>query len=108
VDAYEIPDRLRDQIEHRDLRCVFPWCGRRGRFDLDHIEPFDFGDPQTGRPSPRDQTNTANLSRLCRFHHRVKTHSEWTYRRRGPTAVEWTSPHDRRYRVDHTGTRDLN
>jgi hypothetical protein len=57
---------------------------------------------------PPAQTNTLNLARLCRFHHRVKTHSAWTYRRRGPTTLEWTSPHGRRYRVDHTGTINLN
>jgi hypothetical protein len=108
VDAYEVPDRLRAQVEHRDPGCVFPWCGRRGRYDTDHITEFDHGDSDTGRPPPPAQTTTANLARLCRFHHRVKTHSEWTYRRQGPTTVEWTSPHGRRYRVDHTGTINLN
>ena len=99
VDAYEIPDRLRGQIEARDHGCLFPWCGRQGRYDLDHTESYD-------PDGPPGQTNTANLGRLCRFHHRVKTHSEWSYRRRGPTSVEWTSPHGRVYLVDHTGTRE--
>ncbi len=31
VDQYEIPDRLRAQIDHRDGGCVFPWCTRPAR-----------------------------------------------------------------------------
>ena len=81
VDAYEIPDRLRHQLQQRDAGCMFPWCGRRGRFDLDHIEPFV---PPDGG-GPPGQTNTENLARLCRFHHRVKTHSSWTE----PPRVQW-------------------
>ena len=29
VEAYEIPDRLRDQVKLRDATCVFPHCTRR-------------------------------------------------------------------------------
>jgi 5-methylcytosine-specific restriction endonuclease McrA len=100
VDTYEIPDRLRRQIEERDDGCRFPWCGRTGRYDLDHIEPFV--PPDDG--GPPGQTNTANLARLCRFHHRVKTHGGWTYQRRHDTVVTWTSPLGRRYVVDEHGT----
>ena len=105
VDAYEIPDRLRQQIEHRDTSCRFPWCGRTGRYDLDHIDAY-VTDDDSGRPPPA-QTNTVNLARLCRYHHRVKTHSAWTYHRRGPTTLEWTSPLGNRYTVDHNGTVNL-
>ncbi len=28
VDAYEAPDRLRNQVDERDHGCRFPWCGR--------------------------------------------------------------------------------
>lgn len=101
VDSYEIPERLRHQITLRDHGCMFPWCGRRGRFDLDHTNPYL--DPDHG--GPPGQTSTANLARLCRFHHRVKTHGRWRCRRRGPTTLEWTSPLGRTYIVDHTGTR---
>ncbi|NPC45261.1 HNH endonuclease, partial [Nocardioides sp. zg-1230] len=41
---------------------------------------------------------------LCRFHHRLKTHSPWRYEMVAPGAFEWTSPHGHRYRRDHTGT----
>jgi hypothetical protein len=104
VDAYEIPDRLRHQIAERDHGCMFPWCGRRGRFDLDHIEPFvplDDGGPPDHSTG---QTSTDNLARLCRYHHRVKTHSAWSYRREPTGTLTWTSPLGRRYSVDETGT----
>jgi hypothetical protein len=104
VDAYEAPDRLRRQVTERDhTGCRFPWCGRQGRHDLDHIVAY--ADPDHG--GPPGQTSTANLARLCRFHHRVKTHSDWDYRREPDGSLTWTSPLDRRYTVDHHGTRAL-
>ena len=100
VNAYEAPDRLRTQIEHRDHGCRFPWCGRQGRFDTDHID--EYLPPDNG--GPPDQTNSHNLARLCRFHHRVKTHSNWNYQRQPDNTLLWTSPHGRRYTVDQHGT----
>jgi len=101
VDAYEHPAALVRQVAERDHTCVFPWCGRQGAsYDLDHIDPYV--DPDKG--GPPGQTSTSNTARLCRYHHRVKTHGAWTYRRTGPTEVTWTSPQGRTYTVDHTGT----
>ena len=100
VNAHEVPDRLRNQITERDDGCRFPWCGRQGRFDVDHIEPFV--PPDEG--GPPGQTHSNNLARLCRFHHRVKTHSDWHYRREPDGTLHWTSPHDRTYTVDEHGT----
>ena len=100
VDAYEIPDRLRRQVEERDHSCRFPWCGRRGGFDVDHIDAFVPRDDG----GPPGQTNTHNLARLCRFHHRVKTHSRWSYVRRRDGVLVWTSPLGRTYTVDESGT----
>ena len=101
VNAHEIPDRLRTQVAARDDGCRFPWCGRQGVFDTDHIDPYvplDDG-------GPPGQTNTHNTARLCRFHHRVKTHSQWTYQREPDgITVTWTSPLGRRYTVDEHGT----
>lgn len=74
VDAYEAPLPIRRAVEERDLCCAFPWCGRAGLFDLDHLEEYVL--PEKG--GPPGQTNTFNLGKLCRFHHRVKTHSAWT------------------------------
>jgi hypothetical protein len=115
VNAYEVPDRLRAQIDHRDDGCRFPWCGRAGRYDLDHIQPYQWTDPDNPEPGtgdpPPGQTSTDNLARLCRFHHRVKTHAGWTYRREythpddpGSDVLRWTSPLGRHYTVDETGT----
>jgi hypothetical protein len=99
VDAYEIPERLREQVLLRDPVCVFPWCGARShRRDVDHITPYD----DTGPPG---QTASSNLAPLCRFHHRVKTHSAWRYRRDPEGGYLWTSPLGRCYRVSHLGTR---
>ncbi len=112
VDAYEHPPSIERQVDERDLVCCFPWCGRKGRYDIDHVESYDFGDPDVGRSPPPGQTSTENSARLCRFHHRVKTHpgaaGPWTYRRHDATTVFWISPLGRGYLVDHTGTQRLN
>jgi hypothetical protein len=99
VDAYEIPDRLREQALLRDPVCVFPWCGVRShRRDVDHIVPYETGPP--------GQTRSNNLAPLCRFHHRLKTHGGWTYRRDQPGIYSWVSPLGHTYRVGHDGTVD--
>ena len=48
VDAYEIPDRIKEAVALRDHACVFPWCTRPARTlqpdshpcDCDHVEPW--------------------------------------------------------------------
>ncbi|GAA1915153.1 HNH endonuclease signature motif containing protein [Nocardioides marmoribigeumensis] len=77
VDAYEAPDHLRALVDERDHGCVFPYCTNQGRYDLDHTDPFL--DPDDG--GPPGQTSNHNLAKLCRHHHRAKTHGHWTYRR---------------------------
>jgi hypothetical protein len=104
--GYEIPDRIREQVQLRDRTCVFPWCTRPARAcDVDHIIAFDHDAEAEGRPQP-GPTRTDNLACLCRFHHRVKTHSAWRYVMTAPGVFEWTSPHGHRYRRDHTGTTE--
>jgi hypothetical protein len=104
VDAYEVPDRLRRQVEERDLTCCFPWCGRQGGFDADHIEPYR----PRAEGGPPGQTRSDGLARLCRFHHRIRTHpgrhGRWTYQRAPGGAYHWVSPLVRAYTVDGTGT----
>ncbi|HWI43196.1 MAG TPA: HNH endonuclease signature motif containing protein [Nocardioides sp.] len=98
VDSYEIPDRLRRQVELRDHHCAFPGCTRRASAcDLDHAIPFSEGGP----------TCPCNLVPLCRRHHRAKTHSDWDYSVLEPGTYLWTSPTGRRFLVDPTGTRTL-
>ncbi len=100
VEAYEIPDRLRDQVDARDVHCVFPYCQRRAeRCDHDHIDPHD-PDGAGGA------TCTDNIAPLCRRHHRAKTHGRWRYRRIHATGYEWTTPHGYRIVRDHHGTHE--
>ncbi|RYC11305.1 HNH endonuclease signature motif containing protein [Nocardioides zhouii] len=102
--AYEIPDRIREQIVLRDQTCVFPWCTRPARrCDIDHVIEYDHDAKVEGRPQP-GPTATHNLAALCRYHHRLKTHSAWTYRMTEPGIFDWTSPHGHHYRRDRTGT----
>jgi hypothetical protein len=103
TDAYEVPDPIRDQVVLRDGTCVFPWCTRPARrCQVDHVIPFDHDAAAEGRPQP-GPTASDNLAALCTFHHRLKTHSAWTYHVIGPGRFEWTSPHGHRYRRDPDG-----
>ncbi|MCP3423398.1 HNH endonuclease signature motif containing protein [Nocardioides pinisoli] len=107
TDAYQVPDKMREQVILRDRTCVFPWCTRPARrADIDHIIPHDPDAQAEGRPQP-GPTATWNLACLCRFHHRLKTHSAWRYDMVAPGTFEWTSPHGHRYRRDHTGTSSI-
>jgi hypothetical protein len=101
TDAYEVPDRLREQIALRDQHCVFPWCTRPARAcDCDHIQPWR--DDGTG-----GRTCTCQVAPLCRTHHRIKTHGSWAYTTLEPGTYLWTSPHGYHYLRDHTGTLDV-
>jgi hypothetical protein len=105
--GYDIPDRLREQVQLRDRTCVFPRCTRPARgCDIDHVVQYDHDAEADGRPQP-GPTQTDNLACLCRFHHRLKTHSAWRYQMTSPGVFEWTSPHGHRYRRDHTGTTEM-
>jgi hypothetical protein len=105
--GYEVPADIREQTQLRDRTCVFPRCTRPARgCDVDHVIPYDHDAEAEGKPQP-GPTQTDNLACLCRFHHRLKTHSAWRYEMTAPGTFEWTSPHGHRYRRDHTGTTDL-
>ena len=52
--AYEVPDRIREQVILRDRTCVFPWCTRPARVcDIDHVDEYDHHAEAEGRPQPR-------------------------------------------------------
>ena len=83
---------------------MYPWCTRPARrADVDHVIEYDHDAAAEGRAQP-GPTQTDNLAALCRFHHRLKTHTAWRYRMPEPGVFEWTSPHGHRYRRDRTGT----
>lgn len=108
VDAYEVPDRISEAVALRDHACVFPWCTRPARnltpdghpCDCDHVTPYR--DDGGG-----GQTCSCSLAPLCRTHHRLKTHSPWTYTVLDPGTYLWSSPHGYQYLRDHTGTLDV-
>ncbi|TGN62970.1 HNH endonuclease [Nocardioides eburneiflavus] len=103
----KVPATIREQVILRDRTCVFPFCSRPARrCDVDHVILWDDDAEAEGRPQP-GPTTTSNLACLCRFHHRLKTHSPWRYEMTTPGVFAWTSPHGHRYRRDHTGTTDI-
>ena len=105
--AYDVPDRIREHVILRDRTCVFPWCTRPARgCDVDHVIEYDHDADAQGRAQP-GPTDTRNLAALCRFHHRLKTHSSWRYEVTDLGVFEWTSPHGHRYRRDRDGTAAL-
>jgi hypothetical protein len=70
--AYETPDRLAEQSALIDETCVFPWCTRPARgTDCDHVVPHADGGSMC----------SCNIARLCRRHHRLKTHHDLAIRR---------------------------
>lgn len=102
AEQYEVPDRLRDQVAHREPQCVFPWCARPARScDCDHTQAHAIGGP----------TCPHNLAPLCRRHHRLKTHTGWHYRPLDPVIDPgvhlWTDPHGRHYLRGPTGTTEI-
>ncbi|RZT17113.1 uncharacterized protein DUF222 [Kribbella sp. VKM Ac-2569] len=102
VHAYEIPDRIREQVRLRHPVDMFPYSGAEAttRMDQDHITPYD-------RAGPPGQTSPDNLIPLGRLHHRAKTFGGWRSRRLPTGAVDWISPHGFRFVVDHTGTHPV-
>ncbi len=98
VEGYEVPDRLREQVALRDHTCVFPWCTRSARkIDADHVIPYAEG----------GTTSSDNIAPLCRRHHRLKTHSAWSYTMLEPGSFLWSSPHGYQFLRDHHGALDV-
>jgi hypothetical protein len=98
VHAYEVPDRLAEQSALVDVTCVFPWCSRPARAaDCDHVQPHAEGGP----------TCSCNIARLCRRHHRLKTHTAWRYTVLERGSYLWTSPHAFQFLRDGDSTLDV-
>ena len=102
VDAYEIPDRLREAAHLRSPADVFPYgVTTSRRQDLDHTVPWR--PPDDG--GPPGQTRLDNLGPMTRQHHRIKTHSKWKVLQPFDGVFVWRSPTGRYFLVDSTGTR---
>lgn len=104
VDAYEIPNRLREAVHLRSPADVFPFASHTGRGkDLDHttayVSPDDGGPPS--------QTSFENLGPMVRFHHRIRTFGSWVVKQPFPGIFIWRSPESQFFLVDHTGTRRI-
>jgi hypothetical protein len=81
-DRYRPSDPLDRYVRTRDRHCQFPTCRQPAhRGDLDHIIPFPLG-----------PTTAANLTALCRRHHRLKQRPGWALARGPDGTLEWTTP----------------
>jgi Domain of unknown function (DUF222) len=76
-----IPAAVRRALIERDPTCVVPGCDTRDGLEIDHVAPFAEGGP----------TSLANLARLCRWHHYLKTHQRHRLERVGDT-WRWRPP----------------
>ncbi|MGL6235363.1 MAG: DUF222 domain-containing protein [Segniliparus sp.] len=84
---YKPTPSLETHVNTRDQHCRFPGCYRRARTELDHTIPFNHENPAEG-----GFTIPENLKRLCRHHHRAKTHARWRDTQEPDGTVHWTSP----------------
>lgn len=100
TDAYEVPDRLREHLIHRNPAEVFPFGDREARrCDLDHTVPYDRWAAQGAT-----QTCAENLGPLGRTSHRVKTHGGWELEQLRPGIFWWRSRAGFEYVVTPRGT----
>jgi 5-methylcytosine-specific restriction endonuclease McrA len=67
------------------------------RCEPDHVTPFSHGGP----------TAIWNLVALCKHHHRVKHHADWTLTMTRDGDCTWTDPHGRQYATHPTNHHEL-
>ena len=101
VDAYEIPDRIREAVHLAIPVDCFPYAtSTRRTGDIDHT--IAFVKPDEG--GPPGQTGLGKLGLMTRFHHRIKTHGDWQVVQPFTGVFVWRTPTGRYLLVDHTGT----
>ena len=101
VDAYDIPDQIREAVRARQIASIYPDSTATSRnLDLDHINPH------RADGSPK-QTAPDNLGPLARREHNSKTHGRWTVKTPHPGVYLWRSPHGYHYLVTNQGTQHL-
>jgi len=104
VDGYHVQGRVRRIVELRNPVEVFPWGTLpSSRADKDHITPY----VPLDEGGPPGQTTPDNLAPLGRYHHRLKTHTGWSYQQTSPGVFYWRSPHGHWARVDASGSHYL-
>jgi hypothetical protein len=104
VDSYEIPTRLREQLQLRYPADMFPYAATVSRrLDMDHT--IAYLSPASG--GPPGQTRIGNLGPHVRRHHNYKTNGGWQVRQPEPGIWLWRSPHRRIYLVNAAGTHPL-
>ncbi|MGH3391592.1 MAG: DUF222 domain-containing protein [Actinomadura sp.] len=82
-DGYRPPAAMRRLVQTRNDTCAFPTCRRHATTcDLDHTVPYQHGGP----------TCPCNLAPLCRGHHRLKQHPDWTLIQPWPGVLLWITP----------------
>lgn len=80
--VYRLPADLDRHVVLRDRTCTVPGCGQPAlRCDGEHAIPWPVG-----------ATSEDNCGAMCRWHHRLKTHSGWSVERGDDGSVLWTSP----------------
>ena len=96
--TYRPTAEVRRHVSARDGHCNFPGCAMpAAKTDLDHVVAFDHRRPERG-----GLTTVENLQALCRRHHQLKTHGDWSVRLSETDvtttpATIWTAPSGRQY-----------
>lgn len=106
VDAYEVPDRMREQLHLRQPFSVHPFgVTPAHRTDTDHPEPYCW--PGPGELLEPGQTGLHNLGPRARFEHRLVTHGRWQRRQPEPGTYLVRAPHGHLWLINNTGTHHL-
>ncbi|WP_207843505.1 DUF222 domain-containing protein [Williamsia soli] len=84
-------------LRMRDLYCMWPGCNKTAwTADLDHTTEYNHENPAAG-----GHTHPTGMKALCRFHHLLKTHSDWVDDQymdsRGRTRTVVITPEGRTY-----------
>ena len=104
VDHYETPDRISEAIGL--IRSPDSWVHATSTSphqDNEHTQPY----LPMNRGGPPGQTDPLKMSKMTRFHHRLKTHGGWTVQQLRPGAWLYRSPHRYYFLVDQHGTTPL-
>jgi hypothetical protein len=104
VDAYEIPQAIRDALAARHPASVYPWSQSAGpAVDLDHTTAY----VPMEKGGPPGQTGVGTLGPLARREHRHKTFGHLKVRQPFPGVYFWRSRHGWVWLVTNTGTHSL-